>query len=99
MSHITEQKCPNCGAPMHFDPASGMLVCDNCGNKVDVSEKPSGAAAATPPEESEFAGLDFNMLQAQAIDPDAEDLPIYTPTAATTLSLRAKSPANSAPTA
>ena len=77
MSHITEQKCPNCGAPMRFDPASGMLVCDNCGNKVDVSEKPSGAAAATPPEESEFAGLDFNTLQAQAIDPDAEDLPIY----------------------
>ena len=29
MSHITEQKCPNCGAPMRFDPASGMLVCDN----------------------------------------------------------------------
>ena len=77
MSHITEQKCPNCGAPMRFDPASGMLVCDNCGNKVDVSEKPSVAAAATPPEESEFAGLDFNTLQAQAIDPDAEDLPIY----------------------
>ena len=50
MSHITEQKCPNCGAPMRFDPASGMLVCDNCGNKVDVSEKPSESAAATPPE-------------------------------------------------
>lgn len=77
MSHITEQKCPNCGAPMRFDPASGLLVCDNCGNKVDVSGKPSGAAAATPPEESEFAGLDFDMLQEQAIDPDAADLPIY----------------------
>ena len=34
MSSITELKCPKCGAPMRFDPGSGLFVCDNCGEIV-----------------------------------------------------------------
>lgn len=36
MSQIAEQKCPACGAPLRFDPASGMLVCDYCGTKTEL---------------------------------------------------------------
>lgn len=49
MSQIAEQKCPACGAPLRFDPASGKLVCDYCGTVVDLqqeAEKPSGKPAA-----------------------------------------------------
>ena len=27
----TDKKCPNCGATVTFDPASGMMHCDYCG--------------------------------------------------------------------
>ncbi len=43
MSQIAEQKCPACGAPLRFDPASGKLVCDYCGTVVDLQ-----AEAAEP---------------------------------------------------
>ena len=43
MSQIAEQKCPACGAPLRFDPASGKLVCDYCGTVVDLQ-----AEAAAP---------------------------------------------------
>ena len=49
MSQIAEQKCPACGAPLRFDPASGKLVCDYCGTVVDLqqeAEKPSEKPAA-----------------------------------------------------
>ena len=36
MSQIAEQKCPACGAPLRFDPASGLLVCDYCGTKTEL---------------------------------------------------------------
>lgn len=31
-------KCPNCGGRMHFDAASGMMLCDYCDAKIPVSE-------------------------------------------------------------
>lgn len=40
MSQIAEQKCPACGAPLRFDPASGKLVCDYCGTVTEVTAKP-----------------------------------------------------------
>lgn len=40
MSQIAEQKCPACGAPLRFDPASGKLVCDYCGTTTEI--KPDG---------------------------------------------------------
>jgi uncharacterized Zn finger protein (UPF0148 family) len=39
MSQIAEQKCPACGAPLRFDPASGKLVCDYCGTVVDLQQE------------------------------------------------------------
>lgn len=33
---ILEQKCPSCGAPMHFDPSVNKLVCDYCGTTMDI---------------------------------------------------------------
>lgn len=39
MSQIAEQKCPACGAPLRFDPASGMLVCDYCGTKTELPKE------------------------------------------------------------
>ena len=40
MSQIAEQKCPACGAPLRFDPASGKLVCDYCGTVTEVKNNP-----------------------------------------------------------
>lgn len=42
-----EEKCSSCGGPMKFDPASGQLVCDYCGNTKEVkTEAPAAKAAA-----------------------------------------------------
>ena len=34
---LSEQKCPKCGAPLRFDPASGKSVCDWCGASYEIS--------------------------------------------------------------
>ena len=55
MSQIAEQKCPACGAPLRFDPASGKLVCDYCGTTVDLqpaAAKPGGKPAPASPSSS-----------------------------------------------
>ena len=48
MSQIAEQKCPACGAPLRFDPASGKLVCDYCGTTTEV--KPEGQKPMKKPD-------------------------------------------------
>ncbi len=35
---VTNYQCPNCTGPMHFDPASGKLVCDYCSSSFTVEE-------------------------------------------------------------
>ena len=35
---VNEYKCSNCGGPLRFDPASQMLVCDNCGSVFQPDE-------------------------------------------------------------
>ena len=37
-SFVKEKKCPNCGAPLRFDPQAGMLICDYCDSRFEVSE-------------------------------------------------------------
>ena len=32
----TDKKCPNCGATVVFDPASGMMHCQYCGYSCDL---------------------------------------------------------------
>ncbi len=67
---VEEQKCPSCGAAMRFDPKEGRLVCDSCGRTEKISA--SGEA-----QEAQLGGFDFENLAQQAVDPDAEALPIY----------------------
>ena len=85
MNPITEQKCPKCGAPMRFDPGSGLLVCDNCGNWITLDEAgkaPEPKQEGTeqpyiPADTAQIDGLNMDQLLAEATDPDAADLPVY----------------------
>ena len=36
---LSEQKCPACGAPLRFDPASGLSVCDWCGSTFEIKDE------------------------------------------------------------
>ena len=38
----TDKKCPNCGATVMFDPASGMMHCDYCGYKCKLPDAEKG---------------------------------------------------------
>ena len=48
---VVQYKCPNCGADMAFDSASGMLRCGSCGRTDNIEKmagvKPSADATAT----------------------------------------------------
>lgn len=37
-SQITNYKCPNCSAPIHFDADTQNLKCDNCGSTFPVAQ-------------------------------------------------------------
>lgn len=63
-----KQKCPNCGAPLRYDPASGRLVCDYCDSSFEIKEEKK--------EKQEIA-FDFSSLDDRITHPDAENLPIY----------------------
>ena len=81
MSQIAEQKCPACGAPLRFDPASGMLVCDYCGTKTELpkdkdaeGKKETGKEKKKPDktEDDEIGGFDFDSLDDLVTDPNAK---------------------------
>ena len=38
LTNVNEYKCPNCGAPLEFDPESGQMRCAACGSAFSVSE-------------------------------------------------------------
>ncbi|MBQ8957490.1 MAG: hypothetical protein IJ057_03145 [Bacteroidales bacterium] len=46
----TDKKCPNCGATVTFDPASGMMHCDYCGYTRELPK---------PEEGHEICEMDF----------------------------------------
>ncbi|MCR5277828.1 MAG: hypothetical protein K6E19_00125 [Lachnospiraceae bacterium] len=66
---IVEQKCPQCGSPMYFDPQKKRIVCDHCKYSEDIF--------ANDVTEVGFEGFDFKSLNKQATDDSAENLPIY----------------------
>ncbi len=74
---VNEYKCTNCGGPLRFDPASQMLVCDNCGSEFHPDEiealylEHSLAAADLDP-----ASVSINDLQWSA--EEAEHMRAYT---------------------
>ena len=37
-SQITNYKCPNCRAPIHFDADTQNLKCDNCGSTFSIAQ-------------------------------------------------------------
>ena len=37
-SQITNFQCPSCTGPLHFDSATGRVVCDYCGSSYDVAQ-------------------------------------------------------------
>ena len=81
MSGIHEQKCPNCGAALRFDPAAGLLICDYCDTRLEVqkpaSEEESTDASALSGQAEELSGFDFKKLSDSVKDPEAEGLPVY----------------------
>ena len=79
MAYLNKEKCESCGAPMRYDPERELLVCDYCG----ATKNPRIPDPETEPEnvelltETEFSGFDFNSLNDQAVDTDAENIPVY----------------------
>ena len=57
-AQITNYQCPNCTGPLHFGSASGLLECDHCGSKFEVSiieqlyadKEQAAASAGTEPQ-------------------------------------------------
>ena len=62
-SQITNFQCPSCTGPLHFDSATGRVVCDYCGSsfavqeiealygdKIELAQQTAAAAAAAQPE-------------------------------------------------
>ena len=79
MSDIKEQKCGLCGGPMRFDPAKGKLVCDYCGNEIEITEATGEKDENGEKDEKakRVEGFDFTALNDQAMQADAETLPVY----------------------
>ena len=42
MPKASTYQCPNCNGVLHFDPASGHLVCEFCGGSFDQGEVEKG---------------------------------------------------------
>ena len=76
MDNVAQKKCPACGGPIAFDPAKGKLVCEYCGTELDIDTGGAQTNSSTTPHKLDI-GFDFDSLNAQATDPNAEDLPIY----------------------
>lgn len=87
MSQIAEQKCPACGAPLRFDPASGKLVCDYCGTVVDLqqdTEKLSGKTTSGKSGKSKEKTAPSSQHAAPAgpaaqVSPAGEEKPVESP--------------------
>ncbi len=62
MDSIKEQKCPDCGAAMRFDPLSDKLVCDYCGKIMEI---------VTPKEEP--ANVENISEQADTVDEEKKE--------------------------
>ena len=64
-TQITNFQCPSCTGPLHFDGASGKLLCDYCGSLFTVEEI----------EKQYGKKLDAAALGASAAKPAAEETP------------------------
>ena len=62
-----QPKCPNCGAPLNYDPEKGTLICSYCGTGVDLGEQ----------KDNRISGFDFEDVESHAFQEDAEDIPVF----------------------
>lgn len=80
---VEEVSCPGCGAPMHFDPANGNMLCDFCGTTAEIQtpkkEEKQKKKKKEPSGEKDdaFEGFDFASISDQACRTDTENVPIY----------------------
>ena len=56
----TDKKCPNCGATIVFDPASGMMHCDYCGYSCELPKAEDGNEICEMDFESALHTESFN---------------------------------------
>lgn len=54
---VTNYQCPACTGPLHFDSATGKLVCDYCGSAYEVADierstRPSRKRPTLPPRQT-----------------------------------------------
>ena len=78
MSQIAEQKCPACGAPLRFDPASGKLICDYCGTATDLNtdgKKPMKKTGKESQGSSAQTGVDTGAAHAKDTQEKTGDKP------------------------
>ncbi len=59
---VSNYKCPACGGGLTFDAEKGIVVCEYCGSKYDVSQMEqmypgTGESSASAPSDGGMAGL------------------------------------------
>ena len=59
---LTNYQCPNCKAPLHFDPSIQKLKCDSCGSEFTIEE----ITAAFAEKNQEAVSIDDAKAQAKA---------------------------------
>ena len=59
---LTNYQCPNCKAPLHFEPSTQKLKCDSCGNEYTIEE----ITAAFAEKNQEAVSIDDAKAQAKA---------------------------------
>ncbi|MBQ6680375.1 MAG: hypothetical protein IJM76_10240 [Lachnospiraceae bacterium] len=64
MNPIEDYKCPNCSAPLSYDPERGLVVCENCGSTFDINQLHYGENGPTVGDPAS-ASLEFNWGQFQ----------------------------------
>jgi len=83
---IKEHKCPNCNAPLIFNPANGKLSCEYCGGEYDIPEEPAetaegaagaGAEAGADGADDGVHGFDFREFEKKAAQQNVDNIPIY----------------------
>jgi DNA-directed RNA polymerase subunit RPC12/RpoP len=64
----TDEKCPQCGAVLNFDPATGGMACDFCGYRGEIEVDGEAEVAELAFEDAEFRkGFDWGAEKKQVI--------------------------------
>ena len=75
-TQITNYQCPNCTGPLRYDGGAGLLVCDHCDSKFEVSiieqlyadrEQAAASAGAEPQWDVSMAGNAWNAEEAASM--------------------------------